>query len=246
MSLKINSGSDLSILFSSLNGSNSNNNMANMLGGFSLSDYASIKNGSYGKLVNAYYKKNAADMKSEEADGKEKIYEDKTSKSTTASLTGLKGIASELSQSKSLFEKTTVKGEDGKETEDYDWNALTKKVGEFVKNYNSATDKLMSSTDQSLYNSTLTMVKSTGNSSAMLSRVGITVKGDCTLSFDEDAFKKADMSDIKALFSGSGSYADSISTSASLLESKTAKSSATYGSSGDYHISTPSFFDSYL
>lgn len=245
MSLTVGSGSDLSTLFSSLNGSNKNG-MSNMFGGFSLSDYASIKNGSYGKLVNAYYKKNGAELKAAAKDKKEITLDKTEADKTTSALTGLKSAADELTGSKSLFEKTKVKDADGKEKEDYDWDALSKKVGNFVKNYNSATDKLMASTDQSLYNSTLTMAKTTGASSAMLSRVGISVKGDCTLSFDEETFRKADMSDIKSLFSGTGSYADKVSSSAAMLETKSAKSAATYGATGNYTAPASSLIDSYL
>ena len=52
--MKINQGTDYSALFSSLNTSST---------GFSLNDYAQIKNGSYGKLMKAYYGKDSASSK---------------------------------------------------------------------------------------------------------------------------------------------------------------------------------------
>ena len=55
MSIRITGRTDYSALFSSLNGGKSTG-----IGGgsYSLADYASIKNGSYGKLMKAYYGKN--------------------------------------------------------------------------------------------------------------------------------------------------------------------------------------------
>ena len=45
----------ISALFSSLGTTKTNNTTSNGLMGINLSDYASIKNGSYGKLMKSYY-----------------------------------------------------------------------------------------------------------------------------------------------------------------------------------------------
>ena len=49
------------------------------------------------------------------------------------------------------------------------------------------------------------------------STYGITINDDNTLSLDETKFKAANMSDLKALFSGSGSLADRVAQKASTL-----------------------------
>ena len=56
-------------LFSSMNSNLVNNSRGNafsgmgMVGGFSYSDYASIRNGSYHKLLNSYYSLYSVDMR---------------------------------------------------------------------------------------------------------------------------------------------------------------------------------------
>ena len=57
MGIQISAKQDYSILFSSLNSSSSKS--SNSLYGINFADYASIKNGSYGKLLKAYYKQNS-------------------------------------------------------------------------------------------------------------------------------------------------------------------------------------------
>ena len=72
----INVNMDYSTLFGSLPGANSSNNIMSGLSGM-LSDYSSIRNGSYGKLVSAYYKK----IENENSDSTDKA--DKSSKNRT-------------------------------------------------------------------------------------------------------------------------------------------------------------------
>ena len=55
----------------SINSGAGNNN--GIMGGINLSDYASIKNGSYGKLVKAYYAKQKADSASSGRDSSAKL-----------------------------------------------------------------------------------------------------------------------------------------------------------------------------
>ena len=58
MSINIQAKTNYSFLFSGLSSSASN-----ALSGNWLADYASIKNGSYGKLMKAYYAKDSGDSK---------------------------------------------------------------------------------------------------------------------------------------------------------------------------------------
>lgn len=109
---KYNSNVDYSALF----GGTSDNS----IGGTNLlSDYVAIKNGSYGKLVKAYYAKQDAEKAAGTGDTSQKLTLMKTSADS------LKKSADALNDG-SLWEKKKIKKKDeetGEETEveDYDW-----------------------------------------------------------------------------------------------------------------------------
>ena len=99
-----------------------------------LSDYAAIKNGSYGKLMKAYYAKQDAEKLSGKGDTSQKLTLMKTSADS------LKKSADALNDS-SLWGKKKIKKKDEKtgeeiEVEDYDWDKITKAVKSFVEDYN--------------------------------------------------------------------------------------------------------------
>ena len=125
---KYNSNVDFSALFSGTSDISSVGN-TNML-----SDYAAIKNGSYGKLMKAYYAKQDAEKLSGKGDTSQKLTLMKTSADS------LKKSADALNDS-SLWEKKKIKKKDEKtgeeiEVEDYDWDKITKAVKSFVEDYN--------------------------------------------------------------------------------------------------------------
>ena len=125
---KYNSNVDFSALFSGTSDSSSVGN-TNML-----SDYAAIKNGSYRKLMKAYYAKQDAEKLSGKGDTSQKLTLMKTSADS------LKKSADALNDS-SLWEKKKIKKKDEKtgeeiEVEDYDWDKITKAVKSFVEDYN--------------------------------------------------------------------------------------------------------------
>lgn len=245
ISIQVNSKQDYSYLFRSLPGSGGS--MANL--NF-LSDYASIKNGSYGKLMKAYYAKTEEKQVSSDS-GKE---ENKTSISTAAdsakTLSGIEKAADGLKDSadtliakgsKSVFNKkdVTVKDEYGLETtvKEYDKDAIYKAVSQFTKDYNSLLEQTGESSTKSIINRTSSLVNMTEANKNMLSEIGITINEDNTLSLDEETFKKSDMSTVKSLFNGNGSYAYRVSAQASLIdfaaETEGAKAN-TYTGAGNY------------
>ena len=125
---KYNSNVDYSALFGGTSDSSSVGN-TNML-----SDYAAIKNGSYGKLMKAYYAKQDAEKLPGKGDTSQKLTLMKTSADS------LKKSADALNDS-SLWEKKKIKKKDEKtgeeiEVEDYDWDKITKAVKSFVEDYN--------------------------------------------------------------------------------------------------------------
>lgn len=209
---------------------------------FSLADYASIKNGSYGKLLKAYYAKQ--DSKDSE-----------TVKTENKELATLKQNADDLKSSmldvmdEELYEKKKVKDKDGNETEEYDWDAITKAVKSYISSYNSLIDKAADSEDKAVLRNSVWMTKATSVNSKLLSEVGITIGEGNKLSLDEDELKKADINTLKTLFTGHTSYADDVLRNASKIStaavSAASKSGSTYNGSGalDKIISSGLLYD---
>ena len=118
---KYNSNVDFSALFSGTSDSSSVGN-TNML-----SDYAAIKNGSYGKLMKAYYAKQDAEKLSGKGDTSQKLTLMKTSADS------LKKSADALNDS-SLLEKKKIKKKDEKTGEEIDQGNRYINNPEMIKN----------------------------------------------------------------------------------------------------------------
>lgn len=211
-------------LFSSLGTTNSSNTSAfsgNM--GINLSDYASIKNGSYGKLMKSYYAM-------EEGEDNKKTNSKNDTDDTDATLKGIKSSTNKLKESaadlyadKALFEKNA----DG----EYDKEAIYEKVKAFVDDYNAVIESVGPAETESIAKAGANMVNATVNSVDMLASVGISVSGsDYTLSIDKEDFMEANIADIKTMFSGVGSYAYQVGAKASRLQNMVADKVTTAGS----------------
>ncbi|MBO6146540.1 MAG: flagellar filament capping protein FliD [Lachnospiraceae bacterium] len=217
-----------------------------------LGDYASIKNGSYGKLLKAYYKKQETDATSDE------VKEENTKR------TKLKNYASELKDAASALSDPSLYKEgdyevtlsDGtKQSSKYDMDKILEKAKSFVSAYNSAVKNGASfDEDSGIAKRTLSLISYTKKNSALLSELGITTSSkdgeEGQLTIDEDKFKKASAGTVKSLFSGSGSYGSVVENKASLIASL-AESQATkissYNASGSYDSGSSalsSFFSS--
>lgn len=250
MSINIQLKQDVSFLFSSLG-----SGAAGVAGSNFLSDYASIKNGSYMKLMKAYYGessndsvKNVANSKTNSMNNRSKSANkltDKESKEYAKVQTtsdALKESADALlaTGSKSLFNKVdiTTKNEDGSETTEkgYDVERIYKAVNEFVKNYNSVINAVEATDSNTVLRRAATMVNETVSNMKSLLSMGITINADNTLSLDKNEFMKADMSKVKTLFNGSGSYAYSVSAQASMINFAADREldKGTYTFSGSY------------
>lgn len=241
MGINIPEKADYSYLFNSLGTSNN----ANTFSGFNFSDYASIKNGSYGKLLKAYYAKQGEDSKPASTTNKN----DKTStavKELTAvqtSAVSFQESAEKLidKSSKSVFKEKeiTTENSDGTmtTTRGYDKDAIYNAVNDFASKYNSfikAADDTSSTNVERQNNNLVNLVSSYKTS---LSNVGISINEDNTLKVDETKLKAADMTKVKNLFNGNTSFAYAVSTKASLIgtsagsEANTAKN---YTNTGNY------------
>ena len=244
-----------SSLFSSASSSSSSSSI--------LGDYMSLKNGSYKKLLKAYYAKQNDDTAgSNKTSGKTNV-----SKAETAALDSIKTDSSSLKnavdaltkKNSGLFEKVskTVKDEQGNETttKDYDWDKITTAVKAFADSYNKTLDSVSVQENDNVFilRKTAMMAKTTATNKNLLNRVGITVGADNKLTVDEDKLKSADVNDLKTLFGGYGSYASGIGQRASditkvseqLIKSANNANASTYTNSGNYSaLSTGSLYDS--
>ncbi len=212
-----------------------------------LSDYASIKNGSYGKLLKAYYAKQ--DNASVSGDSRQKLAQ------VRSGADSLKKSADALSNA-SLWEKKKIKKKDEEtgeetETEDYDWDSITKAVKSFVEDYNAVVGQAGNCDTKNVLRTAMWMTGITDSAENLLSKVGITIGKGNKLELDEDILKKANVTTLKSLFTGSGSFADKISQKADSLSKAAANAAAkvkgtTYTSRGSYSDTLSELFSSIL
>ena len=230
--------SSISTLFSSL-GSSSGSNFL----GINLQDYATIKSGTYGKLMKSYYSKVNAD--STKTSSKDKTTSTSTSKDSTKTIANMEEAAQELTTSAKELYSTKTDSVFAKKNGNYDTKKISEKVGSFVEDYNNLLTTSAKSTSSRIENSVDSLkLLTTGKSISVDSKTGI-------LSFDSGKFSSADMDKVKKLFNGTGSYAYGVATRSSLIDSyaqSEAEKANTYGKNGKYSYNYNSgniFYDSF-
>lgn len=242
---------DCSYLFESLN--NSSNSSSNIFNAIDLSEYSSIKSGTYGKLLKAYYAKNeSSDETSDTTTKKSTLTEDTAVEKltdVTASASTLEDSAEKLitKSTKNLFKEKeiTTTDENGvsQTTKGYDTEAIYSAVSDFADKYNSFLKSMEDSDSAKIKAEIEDLTGIVADYKDALKEVGITINEDDTLSVDEDTFKAADMSAVKSIFNGNSSMTYLVSTKASYIgitansEANTMKS---YTSSGTYDQSLTS------
>ena len=234
-------GYSISSLFSNLSTSSSSSSSSS--GAISLSDYAAIRNGSYKKLMTAYY---SSETSSDSSVDTSSLVKSLTVTSSDA--TSLAESASALLSNQKLYEKTEITSKDettGKETTttDYDWDQLEKKVNAFISAYNDTIDDAGNSTTRSVLQNALWMTKITSQNRSLLGEVGITIGSGNKLELDEDTFKNANMSTIQSVFGSSSGYAAQIQYKASQISSSAAYSASAYTKNGTYTSSASSSYN---
>ncbi|MBQ2801130.1 MAG: hypothetical protein IJF03_07055 [Lachnospiraceae bacterium] len=219
--------SGASTLFSSLGSSNSNTTSL-------LSNYASIKSGSYYKLLKAYYSQTSSD-ESTSSTITNKLDSDNTAwKEAASDISSLKSSASTLST---------------EEYTDENRSDIEKEISSFVKNYNAVLDSSDEVNSSSLSKKAEWMTKITANHSDALEKIGITVKSDNTLSLDSDTLSKASLEDIESAFSDSYSYGGQINSAARLMaqvasNGGSSNTASLYTNTGAYsNLSASSMYD---
>ena len=239
MSLTVNSGNDMSALFSSVTGANNQNSGMYGLSGL-LSEYNSIKNGSYAKLAKQFYTKSSDDKKTSDVTGSFKTKDDteiKQNKSIISDVSSFKKSLSAITSDDTLFEKKTVKDENGVEKQDYDYDKIYSKLSSFAKSYNSVVESASESDNQTVLRNVLNMTNATDSSRKQLESIGVKINSDNTLSIDKDAMKSGDMSVAKYLFSKTSNFSrqlDTLSTNVASQAASDVYSLGGYTSTGAY------------
>ena len=246
MSLTINSFGSNSIY--SLFGGSGSSGVNSMFGGLegSLTSLSQIKSGSYAKLVKSYYSKY-------DSDGNLKADTAKKSKAADTKLSEIRNDSSNLSKATdkllskgkdSIWEKVETTDEDGKTTMDYDKDKIYSAVKSFADAYNNLVDSGQKSESIGILSQVASMVTTSAKSAQTLGKAGITIDKDNHLSVDEDFLKnKANMTYVKDLFNGTGSYAYQVATKSSMANSYASNELASmtgrksYTSNGDYSLS---------
>ena len=234
--------SSVSTLFSSLGSSKST---GSGLFGINLSEYASIRSGSYGKLMRSYFSMDSTKGTSKSDDSTKNTIEDlatttSTSKDSTKTLAAIESDAKELTDSaKALYTRSNNKVFTKDSGGSYDTDKIYKAVKRFADDYNSMLDTAGKSSTNRISRSVSSLKNETSYNEKPLKEIGITVDEKTgKLSVDETTFKSADTEKIKNLFNGTGSYAYSVATKAAMTESyakSEAAKSNTYTKNGTYN-----------
>lgn len=242
MGISIQARNDYSYLFSGLNTSSGGSGVGNL--NF-LSDYAAIKNGSYGKLMKAYYAE--ANGTSTKSSGISSIVNktNSISKDDTKTLAKVESTTEGLKES---ADKLLEKGSKSVWAEE-DMEKIYSAVSDLVKDYNSVLDTMDDVNSTSILSRAKNLTQNTAINEKLLAKAGVTINEDNSLAIDKKAFMEADMSAVKNLFTGNGSFTYRVSTYASFMNyaaEQEADKAATYTGNGTYGntFSTGSLFDS--
>ncbi len=238
MSINMSFKSGYSSLFSGMMGGSSTGSasMSNLL-----SDYTSIKNGSYGKLMRSYYGslKNSSTAstgtKSRSGNMLERILEEKrnpkvskdvqeANANLTAGLSTMKNSVSAL-QSDATYTDT----KNGQSAAD----KVVSAIKAYVSDYNDVVNAAKGSTLTGKTAYVANMMSSTSKNADKLSEIGITINSRGTLEINEAKLKKADISKVQELFSAKDimSYGSMISSRLKFAGA-TASTNAATGSTG--------------
>ena len=199
----------------------------------SLGDYASIRNGSYGKLLKSYYGdsssttsttgKSSTNYLDEILNERKNPTVSKEAASANSLLSSsadsLKSSLSTL-QDSSTYEKTA--------------SDIATSAESFIKSYNDTVTSAKSSAISGVTSNLSGMMTKTASNSTALSAIGISVGNDGKLTMDSDKFKNADMATVKDVLQ---KYATSIQSNASLINfySDTGSTTASaYTATGSY------------
>ena len=174
-----------------------------------LSDYASIRNGSYGKLLKTYYAKKqdsgteGSSKQSRSGDVLDRILEEKKNPKVSKDVqeananltTGLSTMRTSVSALQNS--QTYTDTENGRSAEDKVVSAMKA----YVSDYNNVLKAARGSTLTNKTAYVANMMSSTAANADKLSEIGVTVNRDGTLSLSAEKLKATDISKVQELFS---------------------------------------------
>ncbi len=195
MGINFNIKQDYSFLFSNLNGSNNNNNIFNSI---NLSDYNSIKSGTYGKLLKEYYKK----TETEESTSDTK--KNNNTKSDSEAIKELKQIQTDANALRDAAGKLMQRGSSSALGSN-DMNKAYAAVKDFADKYNTLMEEGSESDSKSIKRTAEGMVDLMKDYKESLNEIGITIDKDNKLVVDKDTFMKSSMDNVQDLFRGNNS-----------------------------------------
>lgn len=166
-----------------------------------LTDYASIKNGSYGKMMKAYCAKTISE-------------EDSDTKASEASTESKKDTvcASAAQTAYKAAEKLSTASLSSDHMEE-----AYQTVSSFIDGYNSLIKNASASSNGQIQKQAEYLSDAMYTNFKLFAKIGITLNSDRTLSLNETDFKNSDIATVKTLFHGSGSFADKVSAKASQI-----------------------------
>ena len=195
-------GNTMNSIFRSL-GTNNSSGVSGLLG-----DYYSIQNGSYLKMAKKYYAKKASADSSSKTDSTTTVDKDKLDAINKLSGTSTSASGSKKTETMKLADKAVNSVGDMLDSKmyEYDREAILKGLKNFVSDYNSVVRSTAKSDNSSTVAAAEKMTNQTAIYGSALEKIGVTIGKDNTLTLDEDAFTKADITDVKSLFTGSVSF----------------------------------------
>lgn len=215
---------NISSLFGGLSSGNS------MFSSFNFSDYYSIRSGAYKKLISKYYS-GQNDTTSSKTDKTQQKQQAAALTKDTTGLTKMKKESDDLKASVANLSKDEL----WKQTNgEYDIDKIVSAVKSFASDYNDVLDQSSKVSTREVSQQTGFMTSLTNTMTKSLAKVGVTIGSDGKMSVNEDTLKKADMSNVKSLFSGNYSYASQVADKASAITSAANRSSSLYSSNGTY------------
>lgn len=224
-------------------GSNSNSQSGGIFGTTNfLGDYYSIKNGTYYKVAKKYYASSDS-VSNGKSDSDSKV-EDKKAALAKSAAEAAVGSLNKL-MSDRLYDK--VETTDGDGNMDYDKKSILSNLKSFVEDYNELVESTGDLDDNGTLKNGVRLINQTKVYEGALNSIGISIKSDNTLEIDEEAFNKANMTDVKSLFTGSVSFAKNIqnkivrifSSASSALDG----SDSIYSSQAKQNMSIGNMFD---
>ena len=210
-------------MFSGFQTSRSN---SNMFYGINFADYSSIRSGSYGKLLKAYYsgmgsKQTLSGNKNEVNNSTNKV-QTSVNSVKKQELVELQKYTNEL---KSSSDKLLQKGSKSlfkseySEYKESDKVALYNAVSDFVSDYNNMLEKGSASTSGSIARISGRLDDSAGSNKRALESIGITLDLETgKMSINKDTFVNADMNQVKELFNKDNSFGYFVSQRTDLIE----------------------------